>query len=368
MEASEEFWRGKRVCVTGGTGFLGYHIVRLLLDRGSRVRVLALAASDDHPIRDHRQVEFIKGDVRDAIAMRRAGEACDVVFHTAGMVNARSSARDQMISSHRDGTEVALAATPNSAIFVHTSSIVTLGACRTPEVLNEESEFRLGHVRFHYMEAKRAAEEISLSAAANGRHVVITNPGYLVGPLDFGRSVMGRFCERSWKGRIPFTTPGGFNLVDVRDVANGHLLAAERGVSGRRYVMGGENRSMREFMTMLASSADLKPRAVPHVPIVALKAIAGLAEFRGWLSNKDAYPSWQHALLSSYYWYVDSSRACRELGYEARPLQECLQDSYQWHLDRGGMGLRGMNRWWMRPREDSNSRRSAKHLHYHFHA
>jgi dihydroflavonol-4-reductase len=356
MKTSADFWQGKRVCVTGGTGFLGYHIVRLLLDQGARVTVLALAAPEDHPIHQDRGVEFVVGDVRDAAAMRRATDSCCVVFHTAGMVNARSSVRDQMISSHREGTEVALSVAPSAAIFVHTSSIVTLGASQTQEVLNEESEFRLANVRFHYMEAKRASEELALSAAARGRHVVVTNPGYLLGPMDFGRSVMGRFCERCWKGRIPFTTPGGFNLVDVRDVAEGHLLAAERGASGRRYIMGGENHTLREFMARLATCAGLRPRVLPHMPITALKAIAGFAELRGWLFNKDAYPSWQHAQLSSYYWYVDSSRAARELGYRSRPLQECLQDAYEWYANRGSMVLRGINRWWMRPQD---SRRSA---------
>ena len=117
-----------------------------------------------------------------------------------------------------------------------------------------------------------------MDAAASGRDVVVTNPGYLLGPEDHQRSVMGRFCKRYWKGRIPIAPPGGFNLVDVRDAARGHLLAAERGLTGRRYILGGENRTFPEFMALLAEVGGMSPRAIPSIPPWTMSALARFCE------------------------------------------------------------------------------------------
>src|SRR5439155_20560421 len=114
-----------------------------------------------------------------------------------------------------------------------------------------------------YVRAKRAAEQAALNAARGGQDVVVVNPGYLLGPDDHEPSVMGRMCVRAWKGRLPLAAPGGYNLVDVRDVAVGHLLAAEHGQSGQRYILGGENLRIQDFLRRLATVAGLRPRAGP---------------------------------------------------------------------------------------------------------
>jgi dihydroflavonol-4-reductase len=190
---------------------------------------------------------------------------------------------------------------------------------------------------------------VALEAAERGKDVVVTNPGYLVGPDDHGRSVMGRFCVRFWKGRILLVPPGGFNLVDVRDVARGHLLAAEHGEAGRRYVLGGENHNFPEFLSMLAGAADMCPRVLPHVPWWTLSAVAGLSECRAKLTRREPYPSFQHVSLNRYFWFYRSDRAERELGYRYRPLRASLNDAYRWYVACGALGIRGLNRWLMRP-------------------
>ena len=352
MEGRQGFWAGRRVCVTGGTGFLGYQLVHQLLAEKARVRVVALPPPSSHPLHLLPEVETAYGDIRDAALVRRAVADCDVVFHTAGLVAVWGPALKRMYAVHVEGTRNVLAGASPDARIVHTSSIVTVGASGNGTPLTEESPFNLRHLRVDYVHAKRAAEEAALAAAAGGQWVTVTNPGYLVGPEDHERSVMGRFCRRFWNGRMLLAPPGGFNLVDVRDVARGHLLAAERGKSGRRYILGGENQTLRAFMWQLASTAGMSPRVLPRLPLWALRALAGLAEGHAWLTGREPYPSLQHARLNGYYWFVDSQRARGELGYRPRPLEETLQATYRWYTASQRLALRGLNAWWMRPRQE----------------
>ena len=349
MEPDRGFWAGKGVCVTGGTGLLGYHLVKGLLDLGAQVRVLSLPPRERHPLLRDDRVEFVFGDVRDPDVVRRSVADREIVFHAAGVVADWGPLLRRVREVHVVGTKNVLAAAPDSARVVLTSSVVTIGASTGEEPLTEESPFRLDGLKIDYVHAKRAAEALALESAREGRDVVVTNPGYLVGPDDHERSVMGRFCTRYWRGLIPIAPPGGLNLVDVRDIATGHLLAAEHGRSGRRYILGGENRTYPEFMDLLARAGGLNPRAIPAVPHWVLMALAGTSECRALLTREQPYPSLQHARLNRYHWYYRSDRAARELGYRSRPLAESLAETYRWYLARRTLRVRGPARWWMRP-------------------
>jgi dihydroflavonol-4-reductase len=345
MRPNPDFWRGRRVAVTGGTGFLGWHLVRRLVGLGSRVRVFALPPRADHPVHDLPSVELVSGDLRDAASVARALADREIVFNAAGVVAVWGPGLAVMDAVHRQGTANVLAAAPTARI-VHTSSIVAVGGTRTGTRLDEDSPFMLNRVRIDYVRTKRAAEELAL---ATGRDVVVTNPGYLVGPDDPELSVMGRLCQRFWRGRVPVAPPGGFNLVDVRDAATGHLLAAEHGVAGRRYILGGNNSTLGGFLQMLAAAAGWRPRAVPTLPRWVMSAMAEWCELRSRFTGREAYPSRQAARLHRYYWFVRSDRAERELGYCARPLAATVRDTYVWYSARGLRSPRGVNRWWLRP-------------------
>ena len=349
MGSNHKFWDGRRVCVTGGTGLLGYQIVRQLLREGARVRVLALPLEVAHPLLDQPGIETVFGDVRDRAVVRRAVVGCDMVFHTAGVVAVWGPLLRQMHSVNVDGTRLVLEAAGRDTRVVHTSSVVAVGASRSTGPLDEDHAFNLGHLRVDYVHAKHASERVALDAAARGQDVVVTNPGYMVGPDDYHHSVMGRFCRRFWKGRIPVAPPGGYNLVDVRDVARGHLLAAERGQAGRRYILGGEDRTFPEFLARLAEAAGMSPRAIPRLPGWALGLLAGLGEGQSWRTGREPYPSLQHVRLNRYYWFYRSDRAVRELGFRPRPLAASLADTYRWHLARRALVVGGLNRWWLRP-------------------
>jgi dihydroflavonol-4-reductase len=227
--------------------------------------------------------------------------------------------------------------------------VVTIGASRTGELLDEDSAFNLGRVRVDYIHAKRAAERRAVEAAEHGRRVVVVNPAYLLGPEDYERSEMGRFCARFWKGQLWFAPPGGYNFVDVRDAAAGHLLAAEHGRPGRRYILGGENHTFASFLSLLADVAGLRPRGVLVLPATALTGVAGAMETAAWLTRKTPFPSLQQARLNRYHWFYRWERARRELGYRSRPLVETLLDTYRWHTRRPLPRLRPLQRWWLRP-------------------
>ena len=349
MEPDRNYWEGKRVCVTGGTGLLGYQVVQALRAVGAEVLVLALPPRGQHPLLGDPGVQMVLGDIRDAVLVSRAVADRDVIFHLAGVVAVWGQAIQRMRDVHAMGTRNVLEAAPSSARVVLTSSVVTVGATEDGRSLDEESPFNLESLKIDYVHAKRSAERLALEHAGQGGDVVITNPGFLVGPEDFERSVMGRLAVRYWRGMIPVAPPGGVNLVDVRDVARGHLLAAEHGRAGRRYILGGENKSFGEFMADLATVAGLRPRATPTLPWWGLAALAGCSECRAFVTRRHPYPSMQHARLNRYYWFYRSSRAAQELGFAARPLGDSLVDTFRWFSARKRMMPKGASHWWMRP-------------------
>ncbi len=331
MELDLRFWKGKRVCVTGGTGFLGWSLTRQLLPLSADVRVLGLRPRSPELADLLQSVECVFADIRDASAVRRALADRDIVFHTAGTVGVWGPALRQMHEIHTLGTQCVLQALPEGARLVHTSSVVTVGASPRGEVLTETSPFQLQRLRVDYVHAKRAAEDLVLDAACQGRDVVVVNPAYLIGPEDYERSAMGRLCLRCWKGKVPLLPPGGLNFVDVRDVAQGHLLAAVKGKSGRRYILSGANLTLAEFFRGLAEVRGLSSRWWFQIPGWLLTAIAGCAELRAHFVGREPYPSLQQARVNRYYWYYSSDRARTELGYQARPFRETVWDAHQWY-------------------------------------
>ncbi len=347
-EPEARFWAGRSVCVTGGTGFLGYHLVKQLLALGARVRVLALPPPADHPLLSLPEVEMLAGDICDPQCVRSAVAGCATIFHTAGIIAFWGPALQRIHAVHVEGTTNVLRAAEAGSRIVHTSSVMAVGPSQRGGEQTEDSPFQRDALCLPYVRAKLAAEEIALRAAES-QDVVVTNPTYLLGPEDYEPSPMGHYCVRFWKGRAPVVLPGGQNLVDVRDVATGHLLAAEHGRVGRRYILGGENHDYRSLAGMLAEAAGFRPRALLSLPWSGMYLTGVLAEWRFWLTGEKPYPSRGHAHLHRFEWFSNSSRAMEELGYRPRPLRQALTESLNWHRSRASLQLRGVNRWLMRP-------------------
>ena len=339
-----QYWTGMPVTVVGGSGFLGFQIVKQLVSAGAVVRSVSLPAPTDHPIYLLGNVTVVNGDMRNRDAAKEAVTGSRVIFQAAGPVGVGKAGRNGKMDEHADLTKILLDVRPSDCRLVHTSSIVAVGATTNREVLNEDSPYPLDGLKVEYVRGKRAAEAMALS----GENVVVTNPGYLFGPEDFGPSVMGHFCNRYWRGRIPFSPGGGISAVDVRDVAVGHLLAAEKGISGRRYILAGENLSYPQRLAQLAEAAKFRPRFTPRMSTWVMTALAAGEELQGKITGKSPFPSFEHARLNRLFWFASSERAEAELGFRVRPLSDTLSDAFAWHASRSPFRLRGFNNWWFR--------------------
>jgi dihydroflavonol-4-reductase len=325
------FWTGRRVGLTGATGFVGFHLARQLVAAGARVTALLRATSQRGRL-DGLGVNGVIAPLDDVDALAVGCGGCDIVFHTAGAVDFGDD-WEPVVRVNVTGTANVLAAARSAGVqrVVYTSSIVAVGASRRPRILDETSPWTLGPLRVPYVTTKRRAERLALSAV--GPEVVVVNPACVLGPDDYSGSEFGTLCRRFWRGRIPVHFGGGNNYVDVRDVADGHLRAAERGRPGERYILGGHNRTAAAFFADLARTAGRPVFRVwlPDALGPVLAALPGVGPRPG----KRPYLTPGQARLAPLFFYYDSGKAARELGYHPRPLRQTLADTYRAMDERG---------------------------------
>lgn len=325
MSDANDEWRGRRVAVTGATGFLGHYLAQELRARGALVRALVR-----EPLRAKRLarigVECVRVPLDDVSAIAEACRGCELLFHLAAKVDF-SDDWEAAHAIHVVGTRRVFEAArvANIRRFIHTSSILTIGASSSPISLDESAHWNLINYTIPYITTKRMAEDMLLSVHG-GPEVVVVNPAGMLGPDEIGSSELGSLCARFWKGRLPYYFAGGHNFVDVRDVAKGHLLAATRGRAGQRYILGGENRQWRRFFRELA---QIDGGWFPQLPLPrSVGPMIALWNRPANHSTPGFRLSFAHARLLSLYFFFDSSKARRELGYSPRPLAETLADCH----------------------------------------
>lgn len=318
------------VCVTGATGFVGAHVAVLQARRGVRTRVTyrdearleRLAGAD---------VEPVKADVLDRAAMRRALRGCDLLFHAAGFVGSRPAERVWQENALAARVAVECAGAEGVERVVLTSSVAAIGPAPPGEAADEETPFRGGGLGLTYVDAKHEGEAEALAAGARlGVEVVVVNPSYVFGP-PVDRSQPGETSTRMignyLAGRLPAVVDGQTNVVDVRDVALGHLSAAERGRPGERYVLGGHDISWPALLRRVAALSSV------HHPLLLLPPeSAGVARIAESLGLPMVVSSEGVALMAQN-WRVSSAKARRELGYRARRLDETLTDTIEWYRE-----------------------------------
>lgn len=322
-DTDDRRWGGRTVAVTGATGFVGFHLARRLAEAGARVAALVRPTADRGRL-VAAGVRCVEGSLEEAASLSELAGGCEFLFHVAGAVDFGGDWQ-RLRRVNVEGTRRVLAVAQASGVrrVIHTSSIVAVGASPAPRLLDETAHWNLGPMRVPYVTTKRQAEELAL--VANGKlEVVVVNPGCVIGPDDFAASEFGTLCRRFWRGRVPICFGGGNNFVDVRDVADGLLRAAERGRPGQRYLLTGTNRSMTAFFGELARAAE---RAIPRfrLPTTLAPIVAVLGE--RFTRGRPALTVAQARLLP-YFWYFDCGKARRELGYEPRPLRATLADAY----------------------------------------
>jgi dihydroflavonol-4-reductase len=326
------FWQGRRVALTGASGFVGHHVATLLARLGAHVTALLRATSQRDRL-GAAGIECVTAPLDDVDALARGCDGCDFLFHIAGAVDFEGD----WLRFHQVnvvGTHNVLTAARRAGVqrVVHTSSIVAVGATLRPHIQDESSPWDLGRLRIPYVTTKRRAEELALAASGPELEVLAVNPACVIGPDDFSQSEFGTLCRRFWRGRIPIYFGGGNNYVDVRDVALGHLLAAQRGRAGERYLLGGTNCVMTAFFTELARAAA-RPIFRVRVPSLVGHAI-------GWLSRRGRRRAGrslltpEQARLAPLFFYFDCAKARRELDYEPRPLRESVRDAHDFWMPR----------------------------------
>jgi dihydroflavonol-4-reductase len=326
--AGADCWSGRRVAVTGASGFLGYHLATELVRRGARVTALLRAGSDRSRL-SSAGVHCLTAPLDDVDAMTLAADGCELLFHLAGAVDFGGDwPRFQQTNVEGSLSVLAAARAARVRRVVHVSSIVAVGGSRGPLPLDESAEWNLGPRRVPYATTKREAEVLALQAARAGQDVVVVNPASAVGPEDFTSSMFGSFCRRFWGGRAPCHFGGGNNFVDVRDVADGMLRAAMRGRSRERYLLGGENRTYDELFEALCAVAGRR-RFWMRLPRLAGTAIAALAVCRPGRSKSGPVLTPGQARLLGLYFFFDSTKARRELGFAPRPLAATLADTFE---------------------------------------
>jgi dihydroflavonol-4-reductase len=327
-----------KTLVTGGTGFVGVHLVRELARRGDDLRLLVRDRSNTEPL-DGIECERASGDVTDRDSVRRAMKGVERVFHVAGTTSMRTRARDRVFEVNVQGTrnvmEEALRAGVVRAVLTSSSSAV--GAARPGETIDEDQPFTVGRLGIAYINSKHEAELVAMRTAAKGLPVVIVNPSFVLGPDDPNPSgTSNALVRRLLLRRIPGYLDGAINIVDVRDVATGHLLADEVGQEGERYLLTGRNFTLQRLFADLSRIAG-----VPAPPVrMRGRLVVGGVEAMEFIGVR--LPTSADEVRSGTQWFTYRNDKAREqLAWEPRPHEETLEDTVRWQLDELGQRAEG---------------------------
>jgi len=310
--------------VTGGNGFVGAHVVRALLARGDRVRVLVRKGADRAAL-DGCDVEFALGDLRDRESIERAVAGCEEVYHVAADYRLWVPDPDAMYAANVDGTRNVIEAARRAGArrIVHTSTVGALGI-PARGIGTEDTPVSIDDMVGPYKRSKFMAERVAVDAARDGAPVVIVNPSTPVGPLDLKPTPTGRIIVDFLNRRMPAFVDTGLNLADVEDVARGHLLAAEHGRVGEKYILGGENLTLKEMLDRLARLSGLPAPRVRLPYAVAFGFALGAEAVSRVLTHRAPRASLTEVRMSRKHMFFDSSKARRELGYLPGPVDNAL--------------------------------------------
>ncbi len=335
--------------VTGATGFVGSHVARVLEEQGAELRLLVRATSDPRNIRDLK-AERVVGDLRDPASLEKAMSGCDAVFHVAADYRLWVTDPEQMYRANVDGTRAILQAARNSHVrrVVYTSSVATIGFGNShfsqkgreaghahESVANEDSPVSLTDMIGHYKRSKFMAEEIAIKAGQGGMDVVVVNPSTPVGEQDIKPTPTGRIVVDFLKKKFPAYVDTGLNLVDVRTCALGHIAALERGRSGQRYILGGENLTLKQILDKLAAITGLPSPKIRLPYAVALASGVVDTFFTGLLLRKEPRVTLDAVRMGRKKMFVTSAKAERELGWKTGSVDDALRRAVDWFQANG---------------------------------
>ncbi len=323
------------VFVTGGTGFIGSHLVRQLLQSGRKVRALVRPSSNLANL-DGLDVEYVQGDLRDFESLRSAVSGCSLVFHCAADYRLWAENTDELYESNVKGTENILRACRDGGVdrIVVTSSVAAVGLPKNGGPGNEDVPVALEDMIGHYKRSKFLAEHVALKAAEEGQDIVIVNPSTPIGDRDIKPTDTGKIITRFLNGKMPAYVNTGLNLVDVEDVCRGHILAAEKGKSGQRYILGGWDMTLQQILLELADITGLKAPQV-ELPLWFAYLVGSIDTFICTKIHKEPSVPLEGVKMAHKLMYFSWRKAYKELGYEPRPIRLALERAVQWFIDNG---------------------------------
>jgi dihydroflavonol-4-reductase len=325
-----------KVFVTGATGFVGSHVARVLAGQGADLRLLVRPSSDLRNIQGL-TADRVIGDLRDPVSIEKTMAGCDVVFHVAADYRLWVRDSEQMYRANVEGTRAVLAAARKNKVrrVVYTSSVATMGFTSNGLGADEDSPVSLRDMIGPYKRSKFMAEEVALEAGRSGMDVVVVNPSTPVGERDIKPTPTGRIVVDFLKKKFPAYVDTGLNLVDVTECARGHVAALEKGRSGERYILGGENLTLKQILDKLAAITGLpSPRLrVPYVMALATGVVDEVVTGR--ILGREPRATIDAVRMGRKKMFVSSAKAERELGWKLVPVDGALRRAAEWFQANG---------------------------------
>jgi dihydroflavonol-4-reductase len=317
--------------VTGATGFVGSHVARALAEQGADLRLLVRSSSDLRNIGDLR-AERVIGDLRDPDFLKKAVSGCEAVFHVAADYRLWVRDPDEMYRSNVEGTRAILQAARESKVrrVVYTSSVATMGFTSNGYLADETSPVSLANMIGPYKRSKFMAEEVAIEAAKAGTDVVIVNPTTPVGERDIKPTPTGRIVVDFLKKKFPAYVDTGLNLVDVAECARGHAGALEKGRSGERYILGGENLTLKQILDKLAAITGLPSPGIRVPYVVALATGVVDQVVTGYIRKREPRATIDAVRMGRKKMFVSSAKAERDLGWQMVPVEDALRRAVEW--------------------------------------
>jgi dihydroflavonol-4-reductase len=325
-----------RVFITGATGFVGGHVARQYAAEGASIRLLTRQTSRLDSLTGI-DAEMVKGDLREPEKLRSALSGCDALVHVAADYRLWVRDPEQMYAANVDGTRELLKLAREVGIqrVVYTSSVATMGFKADGTIVNEETPVALSDMIGHYKRSKFLGEQEAIRAAKAGQHVMILNPTTPIGPGDAKPTPTGRIIVDFLNRKFPAYVDTGLNLVDATEVARMHVAALERGTSGERYILGGENLTLKQILDRMSAITGLpSPKwKVPHA--VAMTFALFDETITGKLRGKEPRATVEAVRMGKKMMFASSAKAERELGFRVLPVYPALRAAIDWFIAHG---------------------------------
>jgi len=324
-----------RLFVTGATGFVGSHVAAMAAEQGAELRLLARKSSNTANL--PAGAELVVGDLRAPEGFAAALQGCDAVIHVAADYRLWVPDPADMYKANVEGTRELLRLAREAGVprVVYTSSVATMGFDAAGTVVDEATPVGEADMIGHYKRSKWMAEQVAMAAARDGQQVIVLNPTTPIGAMDTKPTPTGRIMVDFLNKNFPAYVDTGLNLVDVREIARMHLVALERGVPGERYILGGENLTLKQILDRLAAITGL-PSPKHKVPHAVAMAYAFFEEMiTGKLRGKEPRATVEAVRMGKKMMFASSAKAERELGLRVLPVEDALRAAVAWFLANG---------------------------------